>query len=179
MPWSWPGMTCSYDITKTASPMTLLTGVCVIRLSYQPMLLCMLRDSCGLQLGKQKYHLSHHFDVLNDVSLNVGEAKPGIGGDIRSDQRLPPAYSTIPRGKGSDIPAWVAFDKQVLCFDAFFQEPVYERREEQYRVRNCKIYFYPEDDSIQVVEQRLKNTGIPQGEGLRECSSAIQQHPTG
>ena len=52
---------------------------------------------------------------------------------------------------------------QVLSFDAFFQEAVHEKREEQFRVRNCKIYFYLEDDSIQVIEQRAKNAGIPQG----------------
>lgn len=53
---------------------------------------------------------------------------------------------------------------QVLCFDAYFMEPVYEKREEQYRVRKCKIYFYLEDDSIQVVEPRMKNAGVPQGD---------------
>ena len=53
-------------------------------------------------------------------------------------------------GEGSPLPAWLAFDRQVLSFDAFFQEAVVERREEQFRVRECKIYFYLEDDSIQV-----------------------------
>ncbi len=52
---------------------------------------------------------------------------------------------------------------QVLCFDAYYQEAVHERREEQYRVRQCKIYFYLEDDSIQVSEPRIKNSGVPQG----------------
>lgn len=52
---------------------------------------------------------------------------------------------------------------QVLCFDAYFQEAVNEKREEQFRVRNCKVYFYLEDDSIQVNEPRIKNAGLPQG----------------
>ena len=52
---------------------------------------------------------------------------------------------------------------KVLSFDAYYQEAVHEKREEQYRVRNCKIYFYLEDDSIQVLEPRLKNAGVPQG----------------
>ena len=93
----------------------------------------------------------------------VGEEKPGIGGDLLLGQKRRAKNSAIPRGAGSDLPAWVAFDRQVLCFDAYFQEAVHEKREEQYRVRNCKIYFYLEDDSIQVIEPRLKNSGIPQG----------------
>lgn len=35
--------------------------------------------------------------------------------------------------------------------------------EEKYRIRHYKIYFYPEDDTIQVNERELKNSGLPQG----------------
>lgn len=52
---------------------------------------------------------------------------------------------------------------QVLCFDAYFQEVVTENRVESVRVRQCKIYFYLEDDTIQVVEPEFRNSGIPQG----------------
>ena len=61
----------------------------------------------------------------------------------------------------------MAFDKQVLCFDAYFQESVVERPSEQYRVRNVRIYFYLEDDTIQVVEARSKNAGYNQGTIIR------------
>ncbi|VDP91281.1 unnamed protein product [Echinostoma caproni] len=54
-----------------------------------------------------------------------------------------------------------------MCFEAYFQESVSERREEQYRVRRCKVFFYPEDDTIQVVEPRISNTGMPQGTIIR------------
>ena len=30
---------------------------------------------------------------------------------------------------------------QVLCFDAYFQEAVHEKREEQYRIRRFAILF--------------------------------------
>ena len=53
--------------------------------------------------------------------------------------------------------------KQVLKFDAYFQEAVHERREERYRIRKCIIYFYLEDDTIQVLEPKQENSGIPQG----------------
>jgi len=61
-----------------------------------------------------------------------------------------------------NFPSLFSYPK-VLCFDAYFQETVPQRREEKYRVRKCKIYFYLEDDTIQVVEPELKNSGIPQG----------------
>ena len=52
--------------------------------------------------------------------MMVGEAKPGIGGDRLSFQKVPPANSNIPRGSGSDLPAWVAFDRQVCILRALF-----------------------------------------------------------
>ncbi|CAH1781543.1 unnamed protein product [Owenia fusiformis] len=124
-------------------------------------------NSFNPNLGKNKYHKSHHFDKANEVAMMVGESKPGIGGDPLLGQKIKPSNSVIPRGDGSALPAWVAFDRQVLCFDAYFQEAVHEKREEQYRVRQSKIYFYLEDDSIQVIEPRLKNAGIPQGTLIR------------
>ncbi|WAR28655.1 EFHC2-like protein [Mya arenaria] len=124
-------------------------------------------NSFNPAVGKNKFHKSHHFDVSNDVSMLVGHEKPGIGGELLRGQKLKAKNSNYPRGEGSNLPAWVAFDRQVLCFDAFFQEAVYEKREEQYRVRNCKIYFYLEDDSIQVIEPRAKNSGVPQGTLIR------------
>lgn len=92
-----------------------------------------------------------------------GTSKPGIGGDRLPGQVVKAPFSQLPRGEGGALPTWVAFDKQVLSFDAYFQEPVVERRGEQYRVRKVKIYFYLEDDTIQVVEPRSRNAGVDQG----------------
>ena len=52
---------------------------------------------------------------------------------------------------------------KVLRFYAYFQEAIEEKQEERYRIRNCVILFYLEDDSIQVNEQAVENSGIPQG----------------
>ncbi|KAJ8030955.1 EF-hand domain-containing family member C2 [Holothuria leucospilota] len=114
-------------------------------------------------LGKEKFHKSHQFDNCNDVSMLVGEHKPGIGGEPMLGQKPKPNRSNIPQGQGNAAPAWVAFDRQVLRFDAYYQEAVHEKPEEQYRIRTCKIYFYLEDDSIQVNEPQINNSGIPQG----------------
>ncbi|XP_031554870.1 EF-hand domain-containing family member C2-like [Actinia tenebrosa] len=119
------------------------------------------------KIGKTKFHKTHQFDYRNDVSQYVGESKCGIGGDVLPGQKLNPRHSHFPKGVGPEAPSWVAFDRQVLCFDAYFQEAVHEKREEQYRIRRCKIYFYLEDDSIQVIEPKVENSGIPQGTLIR------------
>lgn len=66
-----------------------------------------------VQLGKTKHHKSHHFDVCNETSMMVGEAKPGIGGEPLPFQKAKPRTSKFPKGEGSNLPAWVAFDRQV------------------------------------------------------------------
>ncbi|KAE8622988.1 hypothetical protein XENTR_v10005450 [Xenopus tropicalis] len=124
-------------------------------------------NSFNRNLGKEKFHKSQHFGYSNDISMWLGEEKPGVGGAPLLGQNLKPKFSVFPKGVGSDAPSWVAFDKQVLSFDAYFEEEVHQRREETYRIRQCKIYFYLEDDTIQVVEPEIKNSGIPQGTIIR------------
>ncbi|KAG8450488.1 hypothetical protein GDO86_002953 [Hymenochirus boettgeri] len=120
-----------------------------------------------LLLGKEKFHKSQHFGYSNDISTLLGEEKPGIGGEPLHGQNLKPKFSVFPKGVGSEAPSWVAFDKQVLSFDAYFEEEVHQSREENYRIRPCKIYFYLEDDTIQIVEPQVKNSGMPQGTIIR------------
>ncbi|XP_075376212.1 EF-hand domain-containing family member C2 isoform X3 [Mycteria americana] len=118
-------------------------------------------------IGKEKFHKSQHWGYCNNVAMLVGEDKPGIGGEPLPGQKLKPKYSVFPEGMGSDAPAWVAFDKQVLSFDAYFEEEVPDKNQELYRIRHCKIYFYLEDDTIQVIEPQVKNSGITQGTIVR------------
>ncbi|TGZ60658.1 hypothetical protein CRM22_008410 [Opisthorchis felineus] len=124
-------------------------------------------NSFNRNLGKDKFHKSHYFERYNAVPFQYGDDKVGIGGDKLPGQRIEAPTSKYPSGIGKQLPTWLAFEKQCLSFDAYFQETVNERREEQYRVRRCKVYFYPEDDTIQVVEPRLADTGIPQGTIIR------------
>ncbi|CAH8430283.1 unnamed protein product [Schistosoma intercalatum] len=114
-------------------------------------------------IGKEKFHKSHYLKLEGDEAYMHGDDKPGIGGEKLPGQRIDAPTSIYSSGMGSQFPAWLAFDKQALSFDAYFQESVNERREEQYRIRKCKILFYPEDDTIQVVEPRIANTGMAQG----------------
>lgn len=60
-------------------------------------------------------------------------------------------------------PAWLKHDRQVLRFYAYFMEPVHENPRENYRIRQCTIYFYLEDGTVMVTEPKVENAGIPQG----------------
>ena len=51
----------------------------------------------------------------------------------------------------------------MLKFHAYFQEPVVEDANENYRIRRCVIYYYLDDDTIHIIEPRIENAGIPQG----------------
>ncbi|KAM6934882.1 EF-hand domain-containing family member C2 [Xenentodon cancila] len=124
-------------------------------------------NSSNIHLGKEKFHKSQHFNYCCGVPMLVESEKPGVGGERLVGQKIKPKYSVYPRGEDSDQPSWVAFDKQVLCFEAYFGETVPLAQDETYRIRKCRIYFYLEDDTIKVVEPEFKNSGIPQGTLIR------------
>ncbi|KAM8752871.1 EF-hand domain-containing family member C2 [Rhynchonycteris naso] len=105
-------------------------------------------------------------NVGMDKSLRATERKSGIA-EMFLGQKPKPKYSVFPKAMGSAIPSWVAFDKQVLSFDAYLQDEVHDKRQENYRIRRYKILFYLEDDTIQVNEPQVKNSGLLQGTSIR------------
>lgn len=131
---------------------------------------CLPGHTFQFKSGDTKHHKAHAFDFSNGVP-GFDETKPGIGGSRLQEQKQTPGDSSrlYPNNAqdGESVPAWVAFDRQVLRFDAYFREAVHEKRDENYRIRKCTIFFYLEDDSIQVTEHRVKNSGIPQGTLIR------------
>ena len=52
-------------------------------------------------------------------------------------------------------------------FNAYFKQTVHESSSEYYRVRDVKIYYYLEDDSMSVVEPVVRNSGMPQGKLIK------------
>ncbi|VDM32033.1 unnamed protein product [Hydatigera taeniaeformis] len=119
------------------------------------------------RIGKEKFHKSHYFDKSVGAVDFCYDNKPGIGGEPLPGQRVEPPKSKFPNDCGSGGPPWITFDKQVLCFEAYFQQAVHESRFEQYRVRRCQVLFYLEDDTIQVTEPRTLNSALPQGTIVR------------
>merc|ERR1712166_858161 len=45
---------------------------------------------------------------------------------------------------------------------------------ENYRIRNCVLYYYLEDDSMHISEPKVENSGIPQGE--RKGTVFLKRH---
>ncbi|XP_032362525.1 EF-hand domain-containing protein 1 isoform X1 [Etheostoma spectabile] len=68
------------------------------------------------------------------------------------------------------IPAYVALDKKVLRYYAYFQENVLFSPEEECHTRPVVIYYYLEDDSMSIIEPVVENSGMPQGKRIkRQC----------
>ncbi|KAK5852859.1 hypothetical protein PBY51_006697 [Eleginops maclovinus] len=74
------------------------------------------------------------------------------------------------------IPAYVALDKKVLRFYAYFQEDILFSPEEQHRVCPVVIYYYLEDDSMCIFEPRVDNSGIPQGQRIKRQRLPKNEH---
>lgn len=66
----------------------------------------------------------------------------------------------------------------MLKFIAYFQEPVVEDANENYRLRQCIMFYYLEDDTIHIIESRVENSGIPQGIFLKRHLVPKPNSPT-
>ncbi|CAB3237276.1 unnamed protein product [Arctia plantaginis] len=115
-----------------------------------------------------RYYQGHRFPDTNVRGTG------GTGTDVDSNAFALPEDSvnydpslTYGRVKQPALPAvvphFVHYDKRCLNFTAFFKQPVYENPDESYRVRVVNIVYFLEDDSITVIEPRVKNSGIWQG----------------
>ncbi|KAF0292157.1 EF-hand domain-containing protein 1 [Amphibalanus amphitrite] len=69
--------------------------------------------------------------------------------------------------KARFVPSYVAYDKKVLKFLAYFKQNTPNSQEEKYRVRFVHILYFLEDDTICIMEPAVDNAGIPQGKLLR------------
>ena len=66
------------------------------------------------------------------------------------------------------IPKWIANERQVLRFYAYFIEKVEEKGTTVDRVRKFIILYYLADSSIQITEPKIENCGFEQGAFLKK-----------
>ncbi|KAH8095666.1 alpha-tubulin binding protein [Aureococcus anophagefferens] len=85
---------------------------------------------------------------------------------VEQRDRLNSAHH-LPYGEESKMPNFLKYDRKVLCFKAYYEEKVNESTLERQRVRKCLIYYYLENDTMQMVEPTEENSGIPQGAFIR------------
>ncbi|XP_025897263.1 EF-hand domain-containing protein 1 isoform X2 [Nothoprocta perdicaria] len=138
---------------------------------------------------KTSFHRSQTLDYRNGCAF-FRLPTVGIGGEQLHVNQLSEAeldelssirptltYGQAKRAPPSDfIPAYVAFDKKILKFDAYFQEDVPLSAEEHYRIRQVGIYYYLEDDSMSVMEPVVPNSGLPQGKLIRRQRVPKNEH---
>ncbi|XP_014677743.1 PREDICTED: EF-hand domain-containing protein 1-like [Priapulus caudatus] len=134
---------------------------------------------------KSKFHRSHTLGYSNGYSVQK-TPMAGIGGEPHpttqlaekepEQQQMKPVTAIPPTLMYGDtkvfqpstaVPAYIAFDKKVLKFNAYFSQTVDESALESVRTRPVYIYYYLEDDSISVVEPQVPNSGIPQGKLMK------------
>ena len=128
---------------------------------------------------RTRHHKTQHCAIDPHGIIRVEPGKNGIGGrplyhqppdaweaSKAQDERL--GWSRRPTSAPMiGKPNWIGRDKQVLCFDSFYQESIEGSQDETCRIRQCKLYFYLEDDSISIVEPAEKNSGLNQGRVVR------------
>lgn len=83
-----------------------------------------------------------------------------------------------PRGEAQEVvpknmkwpriaPAWLKHDKHCLRYYGYFQEHVIERWDENCRYRNVVFTYHLDDGTLDVLEPRIENSGLPQGQFLK------------
>ena len=90
--------------------------------------------------------MSHHFDYANETAMMVGAEKPGIGGEALLGQKYKARNTVFPKGDGSNLPSWVAFDRQVrkLCysFKSIKSKPLKSTRQSTLiKLKPCTFFF--------------------------------------
>nr|CAI5836139.1 unnamed protein product [Callosobruchus analis] len=110
------------------------------------------------KIGRTKFNIDPKFDFIGEGNRALVEkVKPNMFGPL--SDKYPSIY---PRGECGELPGWIVFDKQILTFDAFFQESLEEVKGSPFQIRKVKIYYFLEDGTIQVVEPKVENSGISQ-----------------
>ena len=95
-------------------------------------------------------------------SLDTSQSRAGLHSAGSSRGML-----TDRTSKTDFIPTFAALDRKVLRFDAFFSESIPNSPYESERVRKCTLLYYLVDDSVQISEDKVVNSGLSQGAFLK------------
>jgi hypothetical protein len=102
--------------------------------------------------------------VVNGYAIDMQiPANTGLRRELTNYAALKGNSPKVQNAPEFRIPKWMAQDKQVLRFEGYFKEAVTESNAESFRVRKVIFLFYLEDDTLQVNEPKIENSGIPQG----------------
>eukprot|EP00736_Rhodelphis_marinus_P011183 Rmarinus@m.20098 len=130
------------------------------------------------------FRLRHHFDYCNGLAVEkdrdaaqaarrpnkLEQSRQAVMQSMQQSAditKFTEAGTRFDPNKTSSLPSYVVYDRKCLRFYAYYQEPVHESQQENYRIHKCAIFYYLEDDSIHVSEPTQENSGMPQGVMLR------------
>ncbi|VDN96960.1 unnamed protein product [Rodentolepis nana] len=114
-----------------------------------------------IQIGHENFRKSRYLDKIKGICHVYNDNRPGIGGEPLPGQRIDPPMSNFPNEHGI----------KVLCFDAYIK-PANDDQVERCGARKCQVLFYLEDDTVQVIEPRVVNSGLPQDDFIISVSNA-------
>jgi hypothetical protein len=105
------------------------------------------------------------FERPKMVNFNKAPVNKRVGdmGESTTTEHFQEKYARA----STQMPAWDVLDRHVLRFYGFFKEAVVETNLENYRVRAVTVLYYLEDDTCQVLEKKVDNSGIPAGQLIR------------
>jgi Ca2+-binding EF-hand superfamily protein len=107
--------------------------------------------------------------ALGDATAVVA----GAGGRVPVDPRTTTgggggALTTAGRGGiPAALPRAIKYEKLVLCFAVWFKEPWYEEAGAGFDVRTFMLRYYMADQSLEVIEPAVLNSGKPSGAFLK------------
>ncbi len=128
-------------------------------LPKQNVSLNLLRPTTAPALSSFALGLSKEVDSPNDVS--------GRYSLLRQRKDRERNQVSLPFCPSSKLPTFLEHDRRVLLFHAYYEEDVLQSRIEEKRILKCEIYFYVEDGTIEIIQKKQENSGIPQGVFLR------------
>ncbi|XP_045448004.1 EF-hand domain-containing family member C2-like [Melitaea cinxia] len=103
-------------------------------------------------IGKKNFGVRPVFTSVDKVNMLV-DKKDGVN-------RVPSLYC---RKQAPDLPSWIMYDKNILHFQAYFQQTLHEMRLSAHILRKVDIFFFLEDGTIKVIEPKTGNSGLSQG----------------
>ncbi|XP_050679818.1 EF-hand domain-containing family member C2-like isoform X1 [Leptidea sinapis] len=103
-------------------------------------------------IGKKSFGVRPVFTSVDKVNMLVDKPE-GVN-------RVPSLYC---RKQMPELPTWLMYDKNILHFQAYFQQSLHEMLSASHILRKVDIYFFLEDGTIKVMEPRTNNSGLSQG----------------
>ncbi|KOB73422.1 EF-hand domain-containing family member C2, partial [Operophtera brumata] len=91
-------------------------------------------------VGKKNFGVRPVFARVGGVNMLVDKAESG--------NRVPSLYC---RKQAPDLPSWIMFDKNILKFQAYFQQSLLEVKSASSILRKVDIIFFLEDGTIKIV----------------------------